>query len=384
MSLLYGKSGEPVQIGPLIGRPGGGDIAKSVLKTLEIDFFPAVAHEENISDPGEAVSMEEGLVAPMPLLDKTSFVTAPDNPDKVYKHDDDLLIETDVTVDALDSPVIADEYAAGADNAIGGTSTTWLAQTFTTDGIGYTILGVRVMLYRTSTIGTITVAIKATDVNGHPTGADLVSATIDGSITDAIQTENSGEFYDLMFAAGYALAPLTKYAIVLTVSSGTIYWRYNSSGSYAGGNREHSTNSGGSWTAYLANDYMFQTIKTEMGDVEPFPTVPAVGDGLYVGNTSQFDTVRLWVNQQGLGAFTITAKYYNGSTWIALTLLGSGDQIFSYKRSGHRWLSFVRSPDWAMFNVDGNSLYWVKFEVTAYSSMTQMPKLGNVSIGAYS
>ena len=59
MSLLYGKSGEPVQIGPLIGRPGGGDIAKSVLKTLEIDFFPAVAHEENISDPGEAAAEEE-------------------------------------------------------------------------------------------------------------------------------------------------------------------------------------------------------------------------------------------------------------------------------------------------------------------------------------
>ncbi|MDP4280412.1 MAG: choice-of-anchor R domain-containing protein [Dehalococcoides mccartyi] len=383
MSLLYGKSGEPVQIGPLIGRPGGGDIAKSVLKTLEIDFFPTVAHEENISDPGEAVAMEEGLVTPIPLLEKTSAVTLPDDPDKVYKHDDDLLIETDVTADALDSPEIADQFSSGADNAIGGTSTTWLAQTFTTDGIGYTILGVRVMLYRTSTIGTITVAIKATDVNGHPTGADLISATIDGSITDAIQTENSGDFYDFMFAAGYALAPTTKYAVVVTVSSGTIYWRYNSTGSYAGGNREHSTNSGGSWTAYSAHDYMFQTIKTEMGDVEPFPTVAAVGDGLYVGNSTQFDTVRLWVNRQGLGTFTITAKYYNGSTWLALTLLGSGDQIFSYKRSGHRWLSFIRPTDWAMFTVDGNSLYWVKFEVTAYSSMTQMPKIGNVSIGVY-
>ncbi|MEQ4489556.1 MAG: choice-of-anchor R domain-containing protein [Dehalococcoides mccartyi] len=384
MSLLYGKSGEPVQIGPLIGRPGGGDIAKSVVKTLEIDFFPAVAHEENISDPGEAAAMEEGLAAPMPLLDETRAVTVPDDPDKVYKHDDDLLIETDVTADALDSPEIADQFSSGSDNAIGGTSTTWLAQTFTTDGIGYTILGVRVMLYRTSTIGTITVAIKAVDVNGHPTGADLVSATIDGSITDAIQTENSGDFYDFMFAAGYVLAPATKYAIVVTVSSGTIYWRYNSSGSYAGGNREHSTNSGGSWTAYTAHDYMFQTIKTEMGDVEPFPTVPAVGDGLYVGNVTQFDTVRLWVNQQGLGSFTITAKYYNGSTWLALTLLGSGDQIFSYKRSGHRWLSFIRPTDWATFTVDGNSLYWVKFEVATYSSLTQMPKIGNVSIGAYS
>lgn len=384
MSLLYGKSGEPVQIGPLIGRPGGGDIARSIGKTLEIDFFPAVAHEENISDPGEAAAMEEGLAAPMPLLDETRDVTAPDDPDKVYKHDDDLLIETDVTADALDSPEIADEFSSGADNAIGGTSTTWLAQTFTTDGIGYTILGVRVMLYRTSTIGTITIVIKATDMNGHPTGADLVSATIDGSITDAIQTENSGDFYDLMFAAGYALAPATRYAIVVTVSSGTIYWRYNSSGSYAGGNREHSTNSGGSWTAYPAHDYMFQTINTEMGDVEPFPTVPAVGDGLYVGNASQFDTVRLWVNQQGLGSFTITAKYYNGSTWIALPLLGSGDQIFSYRRSGYRWLSFIKPIDWVMFTVDGNPLYWVKFEVTAYSSLTQMPRIGNVAIGAYS
>jgi len=383
MSLLYGKSGEPVQIGPLIGKPGGGGNARSVVESLEIAFFPTAAHEENVSNPGEAVAEEEGLVTPIPALDKAGEVTTPVDPVKVYKHDDDLLIETDVTADALDSPVIADEFSTGADNAIGGTSTTWLAQTFMTDGVGYTILGARVMLYRTSTIGTITVSIRATDINGHPTGADLVSATIDGSITDAIQTENSGDFYDFMFASGYALSPSTKYAVVVRVSSGTIYWRYNSSGSYTGGNREHSTNSGSSWTAYASHDYMFQTIKTEMGDVEPFPTVPAVGDGLYVGNASQFDTARLWVNQQGLGTFTITAKYYNGSTWIALALLGSGDQIFSYKRTGHRWLSFVRPADWVTFTVDGNTLYWVKFEVTAYSSMTQMPKLGNVSIGAY-
>jgi hypothetical protein len=383
MSLLYGKLGEPVQIGPLIGKPGGGDIAKSVVKALEIDFFPIVAHEESVSDPGEAAAIDEGLGVPMPMLDEDSAVTTPDDPDKVYKHDDDLLIETDVTADAVDSPVIADEYATGADNAIGGTSTTWLAQTFTTNGSGYSILGVRVMLYRSSTIGTITASIRATDVNGHPTGADLVSATIDGSIADAIQTENSGDFYDFMFASGYALSAATKYAIVLRISSGTIYWRYNSSGSYSGGNREHSTNSGSSWTTYSVHDYMFQTINTEMGDVEPFPAVPAVGDGLYVGNASQFDTVRLWVNRQGLGTFTITAKYYNGSSWIAATLIGSGDQIFSYKRPGHRWLSFVRPTDWAVFTIDGNSLYWVKFEVTAYSSMTQMPKIGNVSIGAY-
>ena len=383
MSLLHGKLGEPVQIGPLIGKPGGGDIAKSVLKTLDINFFPIVAHQESVSDPGEAAAVDKGLGIPIPVLDKNSAITTPEDPDKVYKHDDDLLIETDVTADALDSPVIADEYSTGANDAIGGTPTTWLAQTFTTDVSGYTILGVRVMLYRSSTIGTITVSLKATDVNGHPTGADLALATIDGSIADAIQTETSGDFYDFMFAAGYALSPTTKYAIVLSVSSDAIYWRYNTSGLYAGGNREHSTNSGSSWTSYASHDYMFQTIKTEMGDVDPFPAVPAVGDGLYVGNISQFDTVRLWVNRQGLGTFSITGKYYNGSSWIAATLIGSGDQIFSYKRTGHRWLSFIRPTDWALFTVDGNSLYWIKFEVTGYSSMTQMPKIGNVSIGAY-
>ncbi|WP_332445746.1 choice-of-anchor R domain-containing protein [Dehalococcoides mccartyi] len=382
MSLLYGKSGEPVQIGPLIGKPGG-DNARSVTKELAIAFFPAASHEETVSDPGEAVAREEGLLTPIPVLDKAREVTIPADPLKVYQHDDDLLLDTQITSDALDSPVIADEFSLGADNAIGGTSTTWLAQTFTTDGSGYVILGIRLMLYRTSTIGTITVAIRATDANGHPTGADLVSATIDGSVTEAIQTESSGDFYDFMFASGYALAPATKYAIVLRVSSGTVYWRYNSAGSYAGGNREHSTNSGGSWTTYASHDYLFQTIKTEMGDVEPFPAVPAVGDGLYVGRASQFDTVRLWVNRQGLGSFTIAAKYYNGSSWMALPLTGSGDQIFSYKRTGCRWLSFIRPADWAVFTVDGNALYWVKFEVTSYSSLTQMPKLGNVSIGAY-
>jgi len=83
MGLLYGKSGEPVLIGPLIGRPGSGDIAKSLVETLEIDFLPAAAHEESVSDPGEATAMEEGLVPPIPALEEVNVVTIPFDPDRV-------------------------------------------------------------------------------------------------------------------------------------------------------------------------------------------------------------------------------------------------------------------------------------------------------------
>ena len=341
---------------------------------------PAIALTKAISDAGAAVAEPYSMTLPVPGISATKAVTSVANPDGVYVHDDDLLIDTAKTTEANSEPTVGDGLISGANSQIGATSTIWLAQTFT-PAIDYTVTVLRLMLYG-SGLGTVTVSLRATDVNGHPTGTDLISATYAGA---QIPTDASGDLIDFGLGAGYALTAATKYAIVLRVASGTLYWKTNTAGGLAGGNREHSTDSGTNWTAYLSEDFMFQTLSANTLDVPPFPNPPSTGDGLYIGGATQFDWVYFWLNQAAEGTFETAPKYYNGSIWVALSsyFTGGGDESGSWKKSGKRRVSFLKPPDWTVFAVDGNSWYWVKMEVTSATSLTTMPAIGHVSIGRY-
>jgi hypothetical protein len=118
-------------------------------------------------------------------------------------------------------------------------------------------------------------------------------------------------------------------------------------------------------------------------DVPATPNPTAVGDGLYIGNSVPFDYVCAWVNQAGVGTYSITWKYYNGSSWLPLTLSSDGDRSNSWKRPGRHTIFFTRPGDWATTSILAYTLYWVKAEVTAYSSQTTQPVLGRVWIGSY-
>lgn len=133
----------------------------------------------------------------------------------------------------------------------------WSAQTFTVS-TGYAISSVRLKLKRLLLPGTITISIRATDGSGHPTGADLCVGTTNGdTLTDA----DPGEWREIVFTTAKYLAP-GVYGIVVRALSGDssnrAVWRFDSSGSYAGGNEESSSDSGGSWSALAGNDFMFE------------------------------------------------------------------------------------------------------------------------------
>jgi hypothetical protein len=120
-------------------------------------------------------------------------------------------------------------YATGddtGDTLIQGDN--WQAQTFTTQD-AYTMAKVKLKLYRSGNPGIITVSIKATDVNGHPTGDDLCSGTTDG---DTLTTDTAGEEREIPLTPGYALAISTKYAIVVRCAAGTtaMFEYYNTGG----------------------------------------------------------------------------------------------------------------------------------------------------------
>jgi len=167
----------------------------------------------------------------------------------------------------------------------------WMAQTFT-PATAHKITSVKLKLYRVGSPGTITVSIKATDENGHPTGADLCSGTTDG---DTLTDSSPGEWREITLGAGYDLSADTKYAIVVRAANANtdnrFYWRLNTTGSYAGGNTEYSSNSGSSWTTYADYDYMFE----DWGEPVTAPTVTtqavsSIGTTTATGNGNITDT----------------------------------------------------------------------------------------------
>ncbi len=74
----------------------------------------------------------------------------------------------------------------------------WQGQTFT-PRVAHTIEAVKLEMYRHGSPGTITVAIKAVDGSGLPTGVDLCSGTTDG---DTLPLIYGGEKREIALGAG--------------------------------------------------------------------------------------------------------------------------------------------------------------------------------------
>ena len=317
-----------------------------------------------------------GLSCPVPTIAQATTQATVEDPERTVLHDDAPPADTEVTNEAKSDPVVDQSWLQNDDNQESISGTTWKAMTFTPGG-NHTIRGVRLCLYGSS-VGTITVSIRSTS-GSLPTGADLISGTLDGG---QLSSSNEERVFDISLGAGTALTAGTVYAIVVRAASGTLYWRSSAAG-YVGGQKISSANSGTSWTADSTRDLLFEEFGANSLDVPATPNPTAVGDGLYIGNSSPFDYVNVWVNQAGVGTYTITWKYYNGVSWLPLTLSSDGDKTNSWKRPGRATVHFVRPGDWATTAILAYTLYWVKAEVTAYTSQTTQPILGRVWIGAY-
>ena len=155
---------------------------------------------------------------------------------------------------------LKDYYNTGDDSSVTvGTSSYLVAQTFTTSS-AYDLNSVKLKLWRhvSNAPGTLTIDIKATDGSSHPTGASLRSGTTDG---DTLTTDSGGEWREITLASVLSLTNATKYAIIITQSTGTagaFGWRADgSSPSYAGGAYERAGNP--TWFTNTGVDLMFET-----------------------------------------------------------------------------------------------------------------------------
>ena len=150
-------------------------------------------------------------------------------------------------------------YNTGDDSRAPFYGERWRAQTFT-PATAHKITSVKLKLYRLGSPGTITVGIRATDADGHPTGADLCSGTTNGN---TLPTGSPYEWREITLGAGYDLSADVKYAIVVRALDGDgdnlIYWQLDSTDpTYPGGNYEYSNTGGSSWTSRTDFDFMFE------------------------------------------------------------------------------------------------------------------------------
>lgn len=131
-------------------------------------------------------------------------------------------------------------------------------------------------------------------------------------------------------------------------------------------------------------DETTETNDATANDMHLLPSPAAVGDGFYFGLANPFDWLCLNIGTPGVGVWTITWKYWNGTTWTALTLIGAKDQTDNFRAAtGKHWVQFERPSDWSETTILSKNLYWIKGEVTSYTSMTTQPLGTQAWIGRY-
>ena len=135
-------------------------------------------------------------------------------------------------------------------------------------------------------------------------------------------------------------------------------------------------------TAVIADDGGVRTFQTlpacdlTPSDFTLLPAVPAVNDAEYFGGPVRFDELTLAVGQAGVGVWTVTWEYWNGTAWTALS--GVVDGTSGFTESGVKTVSFTKPTDWYYCVVDSTDEgaipgYYIRARVSAYTSVTTQP-----------
>ena len=114
-------------------------------------------------------------------------------------------------------------------------------------------------------------------------------------------------------------------------------------------------------------------------DMTLLPAAPAVNDAYYFGYDYRTRKVSVNIGTQGVGTWTITWEYYNGSAWTALSGVSDGTAGFT-AAAGEKDVTYTLPTDWAKTSVNGASKYWIRARVSAFTSITTQP-LGTQAYG---
>lgn len=190
------------------------------------------------------------------------------------------------------SPVIYESWGTGGDSDsayINSANITYQTFTPNTTAIPHSVTTMKLMLKRVGSPGTVTASIRATSNStlvqscwSYPTGADLASGTMDGSVLGT-----SYSWYIFTMTTETCLSANSTYAIVLQCqdadTSNYVLWQADAGGGYLDGNAGYSTDSGSTWVNSCPADMLFEIWGNpciEVSDAKVFSSYIESGDWL--------------------------------------------------------------------------------------------------------
>jgi hypothetical protein len=85
---------------------------------------------------------------------------------------------------------------------------------------------------------------------------------------------------------------------------------------------------------------------------------------------------------QGNWDGTIVWEYWNGTAWTALAGIADGTSGFEAAVGNHD-VTFTVPTDWAIYEIEGYYLYWIRARVSVYNSITTQPKGGQAWVNTH-
>lgn len=182
------------------------------------------------------------------------------------------------------------------------------------------IRGARVHLLKQGTpVFNMTFALRATDINGLPTGPDLASVTYDTT------TLPNGATFDFVFTTPYQMTVGQKYAIIAYGDGGSAanYMRWSTANNdtvYADGTGMSSNTSGATWSSPANDRYL--VINMEYGDYQAGKVYKARSD-----NKNLVDKTIGFTTQSGLKGQTKNIMLLRGIV-TGLSGLVAGERYY--------------------------------------------------------
>jgi hypothetical protein len=106
-------------------------------------------------------------------------------------------------------------------------------------------------------------------------------------------------------------------------------------------------------------------------DMTLLPAAPAVNDAYYFGFSRPWDLLWLNVGTAGVGTWTLTWEYWNGTAWTALADVV--DDTITFTMAGTKKVGFTRPGDWVSTTILAMNLYWIRARVSNFTGMTTQP-----------
>jgi hypothetical protein len=107
-------------------------------------------------------------------------------------------------------------------------------------------------------------------------------------------------------------------------------------------------------------------------DMTLTPAAPQVNDAYYIGFVRKFNRIWITMGTPGVGNWQNTEEYWNGSTWQALANVA--DLTSQFMASGLKSTSWTMPVDWQTCAVNGVTLYWMRYRVSAFNNLITQPK----------